>query len=119
MVGFGGYDMPIQYEGVLAEHRWTRAHAGLFDVSHMGPARLALAAPSGDAEADHLAVAKLLEPLVSADLKGLKPGQLRYTLLLAEDGGVLDDLMVGRPAGGGGSLYIVVNAGTKEADFAL
>jgi aminomethyltransferase len=119
MAGFGGYDMPIQYEGVLAEHRWTRAHAGLFDVSHMGPARLSLAVRTGDAEADHAAVAALLEPLVSADLAGLGPGRLRYTVLVAEDGGVLDDLMVGRPADDPGALYIVVNAGTKEADFAL
>jgi aminomethyltransferase len=121
MVPFGGYDMPVQYPlGVLGEHRWTREHAGLFDVSHMGPAFLALNAKSGDAEADHRAVAALVEPLVSGDIAGLKPGQNRYTLLLNAEGGIDDDLMIGRPAEPErqGELYIVVNAGTKEADFA-
>ena len=49
MVGFSGYDMPVQYEGVLAEHRWTREHAGLFDVSHMGQCRIRSAAPTRSA----------------------------------------------------------------------
>ena len=118
---FGGYDMPVQYPmGVLGEHRWTREHAGLFDVSHMGPAFLRLTAPTGEAEADHRAVAALVEPLVCGDIVGLKPGQNRYTLLLNPDGGIADDLMIGRPADpqAQGSLYIVVNAGTKDADFA-
>ncbi len=121
MVPFAGYDMPVQYaEGVLAEHRWTREHAGLFDVSHMGPAFLGLVDPTGDPEADHRAIAALIEPLVSGDIAGLKPGQLRYTLLLNPNGGILDDLMVGRPAHPDrqGELFIVVNAGTKTADFA-
>ena len=121
MTPFGGYDMPVQYSlGVLGEHRWTREHAGLFDVSHMGPCLLRLDAPTGDAEADHLAVAALVEPLVCGDIAGLKPGQNRYTLLLNPDGGIADDLMIGRPAEADaqGSLYVVVNAGTKEADFA-
>ncbi len=120
MVAFAGYDMPVQYrDGVLAEHRWCREHAGLFDVSHMGPAFLQLNARSGDAEADHAAVAAILETLVCGDIRGLKPGQLRYTLLMNDDGGILDDLMVGRPADPtlAGVLYVVVNAGTKEADF--
>ncbi|MGH6955139.1 MAG: glycine cleavage system aminomethyltransferase GcvT, partial [Caulobacteraceae bacterium] len=122
MTAFAGYDMPVQYaDGVLKEHLWTRAHAGLFDVSHMGPALLALRKPSGDPDADHEAIAALIEPLVCGDLKGLKPGRLRYTLLLNEAGGVLDDLMVGRPAEPHlqGVLRIVVNAATKDADFAL
>ena len=121
LVAFGGYDMPVQYpQGVLGEHRWTREHAGLFDVSHMGPGFLTLARRSGDADADHRAVAALVEPLVCGDITGLKPGQNRYTLLLNPDGGIADDLMIGRPAepGAQGSLYIVVNAGTKDADFA-
>jgi aminomethyltransferase len=121
MVPFAGYAMPVQYPaGILKEHLWTRAHAGLFDVSHMGPAFLELAAPSGDAEADHRAVAALIEPLVCGDIRGLKPGQLRYTLLLNDQGGILDDLMVGRPAApeDQGRLYVVVNAATKDADFA-
>jgi aminomethyltransferase len=119
-VPFAGYAMPVQYaDGIMAEHKWTRQHAGLFDVSHMGPAFLRLAAPSGDAEADHAAVAAIVERLVPGDIRGLKPGQVRYTLLLNRDGGILDDLMVARPANAAeaGSLYIVVNAATKEADF--
>ena len=122
MVAFAGYDMPVQYPaGILKEHLWTREHAGLFDVSHMGPAFLDLLSRTRDGEADHAAVAALIEPLVSGDIAGLKPGQLRYTLLLDENGGILDDLMIGRPINpySQGRLYIVVNAGCKEADFAL
>ena len=121
MTPFAGYEMPVQYaDGVLKEHLWTRAHCGLFDVSHMGPAFLRLKDRSGDAKADHAAIAALLEPLVCGDLEGLKRGQLRYTLLLNGEGGVCDDLMIGRPDAGAdqGGLYIVVNAGTKDADFA-
>ena len=121
MVAFGGYDMPVQYPlGILKEHLWTREHAGLFDVSHMGPGFLTLNARTGDAEADHAAVAALAEPLVCGDLRGLKRGQLRYTLLMNAAGGLRDDLMIGRPIEPErqGSLYIVVNAGTKDGDFA-
>ena len=122
MVAFAGYAMPVQYpRGILKEHQWTRDQAGLFDVSHMGPAWLELTAPSGDPSADHAAVAALVEPLICGDIAGLKPGRLRYTLLLNDEGGVLDDLMIGRPLDDSdqGRLYIVVNAGTKDADFAL
>jgi aminomethyltransferase len=120
MVPFSGYSLPVQYPtGIIAEHKWTREHAGLFDVSHMGPAFLELAARSGDAEADHAAVAGLVEPLVSGDIVGLRPGRIRYTLLLNAAGGVLDDLMIARSPHFSGNLYIVVNAGTKEQDFAL
>jgi aminomethyltransferase len=122
MVAFAGYDMPVQYrDGVLKEHLWTRAHAGAFDVSHMGPAFLTLKERSGDGDADHKAIAGLIEPLVSGDISGLKPGHIRYTLLLDEDGGIIDDLMVARPLmpDRQGVLYIVVNAGAKEGDFAL
>ncbi|MGN6490313.1 MAG: glycine cleavage system aminomethyltransferase GcvT [Devosia sp.] len=120
MVPFSGYSLPVQYPaGIIAEHKWTREHAGLFDVSHMGPSFLVLDEKSGDGEADHAAVAALVEPLVCGDILGLKPGQIRYTLLLNNEGGAYDDLMIARPAGEGwgGALYIVVNAGTKEADF--
>jgi aminomethyltransferase len=121
MVPFAGYSLPVQYPtGIIAEHNWTRQHAGLFDVSHMGPSFLALNTRSGDPEADHAAIAAIVEPLVCGDIGGLRPGQVRYTLLLNESGGVRDDLMIARPAdpAGAGSLYIVVNAGTKDADFA-
>lgn len=120
MVPFSGYSLPVQYPtGIIAEHKWCREHAGLFDVSHMGPSFLVLDDKSGDGEADHAAVAALVEPLICGDIRGLKPGQVRYTLLLNEAGGTYDDLMIARPAaeGWGGALYIVVNAGTKEADF--
>ncbi len=120
MVPFGGYAMPVQYPtGIIAEHNWTRAHAGLFDVSHMGPCFLSLNAPSGDADADHAAVAAVIEPLICGDIAGLKPGRIRYTLLLNEAGGVIDDLMVARASQTPGTLYIVVNAGTKDGDFDL
>ena len=119
MVPFGGYSLPVQYpSGIMAEHKWCREHVGLFDVSHMGPSFLLLNNPSGDAEADHAAVAAIIEPLICGDIAGLKPGQIRYTLLLNESGGVIDDLMVGRSPLVGGALYIVVNAGTKDGDFA-
>ena len=120
MVPFSGYSLPVQYPaGIIAEHKWTREHAGLFDVSHMGPSFLVLDEKSGDGEADHAAIAALVEPLVCGDIAGLKPGQVRYTLLLNDEGGTFDDLMVARAdaEGWGGALYIVVNAGTKEDDF--
>ena len=121
MVEFGGYDMPVQYaDGVQKEHLWTRSHCGLFDVSHMGPSFLRLKSPTGDAKADHAAICAVMEPLVCGDLRGLKRGQLRYTLLLNQHGGIVDDLMVGRPVDDAeqGVLQIVVNAGTKDGDFA-
>ncbi|AQR62545.1 glycine cleavage system protein T [Brevundimonas sp. LM2] len=106
MVGFGGYDMPVQYEGVLAEHRWTREHAGLFDVSHMGQARIT----GTDAIAQ-------FERFVPGDYAALKAGRQKYSLLLNEDGGIIDDLMAGKPDHDG--LYVVVNAGNKDEDFAF
>jgi aminomethyltransferase len=113
MVPFAGYAMPVQYSpGVLKEHLWTREKAGLFDVSHMGICFL-----QGP---DHEAVARALEALVPADILGLAPGQQRYTQLLADDGGILDDLMVTRSPEpvGNGTLILVVNAARKEADYA-
>jgi aminomethyltransferase len=119
MVPFGGYSLPVQYPtGIMAEHKWTREQAGLFDVSHMGPSFLVLNERSGDAEADHAAISAIIEPLICGDIAGLKPGQIRYTLLLNEAGGALDDLMVARSPLVAGGLYVVVNAGTKDADFA-
>lgn len=118
IVPFGGYALPVQYPtGIMTEHKWTRDHAGLFDVSHMGPSFLTLNNPTGDADADHAAIAAVIEPLICGDIAGLKPGQIRYTLLLNEAGGTIDDLMVARSATAG-TLFIVVNAGTKEGDFA-
>ncbi|KKB76560.1 hypothetical protein VW35_17455 [Devosia soli] len=119
IVPFGGYALPVQYAtGIMTEHKWTREHAGLFDVSHMGPSFLELNAPSGDPAADHAALSAIIEPLICGDIAALKPGQIRYSLLLNETGGTLDDLMIARSPLADGGLYIVVNAGTKEADFA-
>ena len=120
MVPFAGYSLPVQYPtGIIAEHKWTRDHAGLFDVSHMGPSLLMLNAKSGDPQKDHATIAALIEPLVTGDIAGLKPGQMRYTLLLNDEGGTRDDLMIERPENPAlsGWLYIIVNAGTKDADW--
>ena len=106
MVGFSGYDMPVQYEGVLAEHRWTREHAGLFDVSHMGQCKIT----GADATAQ-------FQRFVPGDYEILKDGKQKYTLLLNTDGGIIDDLMAGRPDHDG--LFVVVNAGNKDEDFAF
>lgn len=104
MVPFAGYDMPVQYPmGVLAEHLHTRASAGLFDVSHMGQARLV--GPQRIAA---------LEALVPGDLEILKEGRQRYTVLTNDQGGILDDLMVTKRAD---DLFLVVNAACKDADL--
>jgi aminomethyltransferase len=103
MVPFAGYAMPIQYEGIMAEHLWTRENAGLFDVSHMG--QVQLAGPD---------VARHLEMLVPGDIAGLAPGRMRYSMLLAEDGGIVDDLMV---TNAGSHLYLVVNGAVKHEDL--
>ena len=121
MVPFAGYEMPVQFPpGILKEHLHTRASAGLFDVSHMGQALLHLENAGGDAETRHNAIASLIETLVPGETKGLKPGQMRYTLLLNDQGGIRDDLMVTRPRdlANAGTLFLVVNAATKDADFA-
>lgn len=104
MVPFAGYEMPVQYEGVMAEHLWTRENAGLFDVSHMGQLQL-----HGDG------AAKALETLVPGNIGGLGLNKIRYTLLLAQDGGILDDLMV---TNSGDHLYLIVNGATKNEDIA-
>ncbi len=106
IVPFAGYAMPVQYaDGILAEHRWTREKAGLFDVSHMGQARLRGDDPAG-----------ALETLTPGDIKGVGAGQQRYTLLMNDEGGVNDDLMVSRPDDDG--LFLVVNASEKASDIA-
>jgi len=105
MVPFAGYDMPVQYpSGVMAEHKHTRAAAGLFDVSHMGQVRLV----GADAAA-------ALETLVPVDIVDLGVFKQRYALFTNDQGGLLDDLMVcKRPD----DLFVVVNAGCKEQDIA-
>jgi len=103
MVPFAGYEMPVQYPtGIVAEHLHTRSQAGLFDVSHMGQARL-----------DGASSAQALERLVPGDIQTLKPDRMRYTLLTNASGGILDDLMVTNL---GDHLHLVVNAACKAAD---
>jgi aminomethyltransferase len=105
MVPFAGYSMPIQYEGIIAEHLWTRENAGLFDVSHMGQLLI-----SGDG------LDAAVEAVLPIDLSTLTLGMQRYSLLLDEHGGVLDDLMVSRWPD---ALYLVVNGATKWDDLAV
>jgi glycine cleavage system T protein (aminomethyltransferase) len=110
MVPFAGYDMPVQYgTGVLREHLYTRAKAGLFDVSHMG--QIALRAKSGKVED----AAAALERLVPQDILAIAPGRQRYAQFTNESGGILDDLMV---ANFGDHLFLVVNAACKTEDEA-
>jgi aminomethyltransferase len=105
MVPFAGYDMPVQYPaGIIVEHKHTRAQAGLFDVSHMGQVKL-----HGD---NRIAA---LEALVPGDLEGLSLGGMRYSLFTNDVGGVLDDLMITVCED---HLFLVVNAGCKDADIA-
>jgi len=109
MVPFAGYAMPIQYsDGIIAEHEWTRGHAGLFDVSHMGQLTVSGAG-----------AAAALEALLPADLQALAPGRMRYSLLLNEEGGVIDDLIVTNITDGAEPAYfLVVNGATKDGDVA-
>jgi aminomethyltransferase len=105
LVPFAGYEMPVQFsDGILKEHLHTRTAVGLFDVSHMGQIVVR-----------GTAAAAAMESLVPGDLQALKPGRMRYTVLLNADGGILDDLMVTRTADG---LFVIVNAACKESDIA-
>jgi len=110
MVGFAGYDMPVSYPaGILAEHRHCRASAALFDVSHMGQLRLT----GPDA-------ARAMESLVPMDVVDLAPGKQRYAFFTNTSGGLLDDLMITRRgAEHGNDLFVVVNAGCKDADVKM
>ncbi|MFO1272988.1 MAG: glycine cleavage system aminomethyltransferase GcvT [Rubrivivax sp.] len=112
MVPFAGYSMPVQYAGgLMAEHKHCREAAALFDVSHMGQVRLV----GADAAA-------ALETLVPVDVIGLAPGRQRYAFFTNGAGGLLDDLMITRPpvgTEGFGDLFMVVNAGCKDADLRL
>jgi aminomethyltransferase len=106
MVPFAGYDMPVQYSnGIIAEHRHTREHAGLFDVSHMGQFIL-----------EGLGITKSLEALVPVDLQALGEHRQSYALLTNDDGGVRDDLIITR--WGAETFFLVVNASCKTEDRA-
>ncbi|GAB4576063.1 MAG: glycine cleavage system aminomethyltransferase GcvT [Rhodothalassiaceae bacterium] len=111
MVPFAGYAMPVQYPaGIKAEHLHCRSAAGLFDVSHMGQATLI--------GCDGEDPAGALETLVPGAIASLKPGAMRYSLLLSDSGGIRDDLMILRMDEADGRLFLVVNADPREEDFA-
>jgi aminomethyltransferase len=105
MVPFAGYEMPVQYEGIMAEHLWVREHAGLFDVSHMGQLTF-----TGEG------VEAALETLMPADIQAAKLSHPVYSLLMADNGGILDDLMLTRLQEG--EVYMVVNGACKWDDIA-
>jgi aminomethyltransferase len=105
MVPFAGWELPVQYGGVIEEHRAVRRDAGVFDVSHMG--QLHVEGPSARV---------LLQGLLSNDLDRLADGQAQYTLLTNERGGIVDDLIAYRI--GPHHVLLVVNAGNREAAFA-
>jgi aminomethyltransferase len=104
MVPFAGWEMPVQYAGVIPEHRAVRTDCGAFDVSHMG-----------EIEVEGPKAAELLQSLLSNDLSRIGPGQAQYTLLTNERGGVVDDLIVYalEPC----RFLLIVNASNREADF--
>jgi glycine cleavage system T protein (aminomethyltransferase) len=104
MVPFAGWEMPVQYEGVIAEHRAVRRDCGVFDVSHMG--ELMVEGPR---------VQALLQGLLSNDLEKIGNGQAQYTLLTNESGGIIDDLIAYREAPT--RFLLVVNAANKDVDF--
>jgi glycine cleavage system T protein (aminomethyltransferase) len=104
LVPFAGWEMPVQYEGVIPEHRAVRTDAGAFDVSHMGEI---------DVEGPH--AHELLQRLLSNDLDRIAPGHAQYTLLTNERGGIVDDLIAYRL--GDCRYLLVVNAANDDADF--
>jgi aminomethyltransferase len=104
MVPFAGWEMPVQYEGVIQEHRAVRADCGVFDVSHMG-----------ELEVEGPRAHELLQYLLSNDLDKVEPGGAQYTLLTNERGGIVDDLIAYRLEPG--RYLLIVNASNREADF--
>ncbi len=105
MVPFAGYSMPVQYPaGLMAEHKWCRDNAGLFDVSHMGQLRLV----GADAAA-------AFETLMPVDVIDLPVGKQRYGLLLNDEGGIIDDLMFFNR---GDDIFVIVNGACKVGDIA-
>jgi aminomethyltransferase len=104
LVPFAGWELPVQYTGVIAEHRAVRTDAGLFDVSHMG-----------ELEVEGPAAHAFLQGMLSNDLERVAPGEAQYTLLTNDEGGILDDLIVYRT--GEHRFLLVVNAANRESDF--
>ncbi|GIK78325.1 MAG: glycine cleavage system aminomethyltransferase GcvT [Thermoleophilia bacterium] len=107
LVPFAGWEMPVQYEGVAAEHLAVRERSGMFDVSHMGQ----VGTRGGDAAA-------FLQHAVSNDVTRLAPGGAQYSCLCADDGGILDDLFSYRPDGWGVDYLTVTNAANHDRDLA-
>ncbi|OGR24632.1 MAG: glycine cleavage system protein T [Desulfuromonadales bacterium GWD2_54_10] len=106
MAPFGGWNMPIQYEGIIAEHKWCREQAALFDICHMGEFMY-----EGDFESGGL------EDVFTFSVKSIPVGRSRYGFLLNEQGGIIDDLIVFRLAED--KAMIVVNAATADNDYAV
>jgi aminomethyltransferase len=104
LVPFAGWEMPVQYEGVIAEHRAVRADTGVFDVSHMG--ELEIEGPRAH---------ELLQGLLANDLDKIEPGDAQYTLLTSERGGIVDDLIAYRLEQG--RYLLIVNAANRETAF--
>ena len=107
MVPFAGWNMPVQYQGVIAEHNAVRNAAGLFDLGHMGQFSVT--------GADAL---NFLQYTTTNDLSGLQPGEAKYTLLGNPDGGVIDDLIVYRNPEGEDGYMVCMNASNADADSA-
>src|ERR1700693_554300 len=105
MVPFAGWEMPVQYEGVIQEDRAVRTDAGVFDVSHMG-----------EIDVEGPRAHELLQELLSNDLDKLEAGQAQYTLLTNRIGGIIDDLIADRLSAH--RYLLIVNASNREADFA-
>ncbi len=105
LVPFAGWEMPVQYEGVIPEHRAVRSDAGAFDVSHMG--ELIVEGPGARA---------FLQSVLSNDVERLEPGLAQYTLLTNEQGGIVDDLIVYELAPE--RYLLIVNASNREPDLA-
>ncbi|HXH98213.1 MAG TPA: glycine cleavage system aminomethyltransferase GcvT [Gaiellaceae bacterium] len=105
MVPFAGWEMPVQYQGVIQEHRAVRSDAGVFDVSHMG-----------EVEVEGPRAHELLQGLLSNDLDRIGAGEAQYTLLTNEDGGIVDDLIAYRLEQH--RYLLVVNAANRQADIA-
>ncbi|NCT41805.1 MAG: glycine cleavage system aminomethyltransferase GcvT [Alphaproteobacteria bacterium] len=102
---FAGYDMPLYYgEGVIKEHEWVRSHCGLFDVSHMGQITI-----EGEG------VAQFLEKLTPSAFQPKAHGRAQYTVLLNEEGGIIDDLIITRIDDN--KFFAVINAGCKDKDI--
>jgi aminomethyltransferase len=105
LVPFAGWEMPVSYEGVREEHMAVRTHAGMFDVSHMG-----------EVEVEGPGALGFLQLVLSNDVAAIEVGGAQYSLLCAEDGGVLDDLFAYRL--GGDRFLLVTNSANHEADLA-